>query len=757
MERECQIFHKKSKNKPTAAGILFPTCISVNSRFCFVSPHSTDDTTLAPNDIIKIEMSFDTDGCIASVVHTHMVAEKLSGRTAEVFYAAGISRDCVLRDMKHGTTKKELFESSISPALDGYGCKLLQFDCDALERPSHKSMSDDDAFQLNKAYTIDLVISSNETRFEEEDTADVFRFMPLDEIKAKSFPIFFVNIRMVFKQRAFSIRSLEGRGDADLIEFHSRKSEFLQPYRILCTKDGVPVVRFKFMIFLTKEGPQDKTPVMLQKPEVAGKHDMCYCGKVPIGSNAMGSIPTVRSIAWALGNKLKRKKENVDQIVCTGSLGTCVFERTMGNLNEAKIEDLELGWTKKELSNLCGDMCACCPYENTTLALGVINEYGRADIYLLNLHEQIQNPPPFFESMIGVGLNSLSWSEDGLHLLCTFNDAKSFVVITRQRNKFKKSGHHTVQFYTQEGNSDYFGVFHPTIRIVFIAKSTGVIGVFEYDDQQQSARPDYYKKYGSCPGDGRGYCGIAVSPGGDTIICPRADGSILGMTVNYSKLANDNHEIFEILFDQYFDVPTPSVPKCSMLSQLSLFAIRDEGQILRIYDCSTNPTLTFDNKKDIDCMRAHHDFTALSELNQVLALGGKDGFLHFWMIFDEDAMPFAEKKRDFLSEKLFYAKKQLLLGSGESLRQKHAEIHSNVQVVADKMQSEILALLSKMDALGNQSAERVALLEDRIQKAVDLGKHMLSSLQHGERESLPVSEVRDLVENFVEVLTTVDD
>ena len=120
-------------------------------------------------------------------------------------------------------------------------------------------------------------------------------------------------------------------------------------------------------------------------------------------------------------------------------------------------------------------------------------------------------------------------------------------------------------------------------------------------------------------------------------------------------------------------------------------------------------------------------------------------------------MPFAEKKRDFLSEKLFYAKKQLLLGSGESLRQKHAEIHSNVQVVADKMQSEILALLSKMDALGNQSAERVALLEDRIQKAVDLGKHMLSSLQHGERESLPVSEVRDLVENFVEVLTTVDD
>jgi hypothetical protein len=53
-------------------------------------------------------MSFDTDGCIASVVHTHMVAEKLSGRTAEVFYAAGISRDCVLRDMKHGTTVSSL-------------------------------------------------------------------------------------------------------------------------------------------------------------------------------------------------------------------------------------------------------------------------------------------------------------------------------------------------------------------------------------------------------------------------------------------------------------------------------------------------------------------------------------------------------------------------------------------------------------------------------------------------------------------------
>jgi hypothetical protein len=36
--------------------------------------------------------------------------------------------------------------------------------------------------------------------------------------------------------------------------------------------------------------------------------------------------------------------------------------------------------------------------------------------------------------------------------------------------------------------------------------------------------------------------------------------------------------------------------------------------------CMQNPTLTFDNKKDIDCMRAHHDFTALSELNQVTVL-----------------------------------------------------------------------------------------------------------------------------------------
>jgi len=62
-----------------------------------------------------------------------------------------------------------------------------------------------------------------------------------------------------------------------------------------------------------------------------------------------------------------------------------------------------------------------------------------------------------------------------------------------------------------------------------------------------------------------------------------------------------------------------------------------------------------------------------------------------------------------------------------------------------------------MDELGDESAERVALLEHRIQKAVDLGKRMLSSLRHSERESLPVFEVRDLAEDFVEVLTAVDD
>jgi hypothetical protein len=71
---------------------------------------------------------------------------------------------------------------------------------------------------------------------------------------------------------------LENLNFCSLIEFSAQKTVFktlchscLSFYNLLFFSFiklfyvGVPVVRFKFMIFLTKEGPQDKTPVMLQK------------------------------------------------------------------------------------------------------------------------------------------------------------------------------------------------------------------------------------------------------------------------------------------------------------------------------------------------------------------------------------------------------------------------------------------------------------------------------------------------------------
>lgn len=90
--------------------------------------------------------------------------------------------------------------------LDGYECKILQFVCQSLERSSHESLNDDAAFKLNKAYTIDIMIGTGSTQFEEEDTADVFRIMPFNKVKVTSVPVVFLSINQEFQQRAFSIR-----------------------------------------------------------------------------------------------------------------------------------------------------------------------------------------------------------------------------------------------------------------------------------------------------------------------------------------------------------------------------------------------------------------------------------------------------------------------------------------------------------------------------------------------------------------------
>lgn len=50
------------------------------------------------------EMSFDIDGCTASLAHTHVLAEKVTGKTADVVAAVGAAKGSVLRVIKPGMT-----------------------------------------------------------------------------------------------------------------------------------------------------------------------------------------------------------------------------------------------------------------------------------------------------------------------------------------------------------------------------------------------------------------------------------------------------------------------------------------------------------------------------------------------------------------------------------------------------------------------------------------------------------------------------
>lgn len=141
---------------------------------------------------------------------------------------------------------------------------------------------------------------------------------------------------------------------------------------------------------------------------------------------------------------------------------------------------------------------------------------------------------------------------------------------------------------------------------------------------------------------------------------------------------------------------------------------------------------------------------------QLLALGGEDGFLHFWMLSAKNSQSFAVKNRNILSERLFYTKKHLLLGSGQSLRQNCTEMQTKLDEVRSNMKRQIDAYGSMVAALGTESAQRVDLLEQQIEKAVNLGSRMLSRVQQSD-DPLPADLVREFVEQLLEALTTVDD
>merc|ERR1712205_201797 len=93
---ECAKVHNKGKAKVEAKdkGVAFPTCISVNEIAGHNSPLATDETVLAADDLVKIDLAVHIDGWIACVANTIQLSEgPIIGRKGDVVMACAVAAE----------------------------------------------------------------------------------------------------------------------------------------------------------------------------------------------------------------------------------------------------------------------------------------------------------------------------------------------------------------------------------------------------------------------------------------------------------------------------------------------------------------------------------------------------------------------------------------------------------------------------------------------------------------------------------------
>lgn len=123
--------YKNKKNKKMKKGLAWPTCISVNNIICHYSPLESypNVMVLAEDDLVKVEIGSHIDGFPAFVAHSVVVGacaeKKVTGRKADVMWAAYNAAEVAVRMLKPGTTNHEITEA-IRITTKCYDCKPIQ-------------------------------------------------------------------------------------------------------------------------------------------------------------------------------------------------------------------------------------------------------------------------------------------------------------------------------------------------------------------------------------------------------------------------------------------------------------------------------------------------------------------------------------------------------------------------------------------------------------------------------------------------------
>jgi len=121
---------KNKKNNKMKKGLAWPTCISVNNIICHYSPLDSYKAIVLQNeDLVKVEIGSHIDGFPAFVAHSVVVGaggeNKVTGRKADVMWAAYNAAEVAVRMLKPGTTNHEITEA-IRVTTKCYDCKPIQ-------------------------------------------------------------------------------------------------------------------------------------------------------------------------------------------------------------------------------------------------------------------------------------------------------------------------------------------------------------------------------------------------------------------------------------------------------------------------------------------------------------------------------------------------------------------------------------------------------------------------------------------------------
>jgi len=289
-EETAKVFKKEKEMKK---GIAFPTCISINNCICHFSPLKSDpEVLIADGDLVKIDLGCHIDGFIAVAAHSFVVGasadNKVSGRKADVLWAAHQAAEAALRMVKPGQNNVEV-SGGIQTVAESYKCKpiegmmshqLRQHVIDGekciIQNPNDTQKKDTDKadFEVHEVYGIDIIVSTGEGKGREmEARTTLYKKRDMTyNLKMKTSRVFLSEAEKKHDFMPFNLRGFEDEKKARMGVVECVNHGLVEPFTVLWDKAGEFVAQFKYTVLLMPNGPMKITGLPFDADHYVTEH-----------------------------------------------------------------------------------------------------------------------------------------------------------------------------------------------------------------------------------------------------------------------------------------------------------------------------------------------------------------------------------------------------------------------------------------------------------------------------------------------------